>query len=266
MVLGVAGSNPVSHPTFLGTRSLAGTLLLRHVPRWLVGAGPNGWDNRANARLRRIATHEGGCPRCSRRLSVSDDFETRMQAAAAGDRAAYDQLFEHNLPALIAYLRAKVGGELAERESVRDLAQSVCREVLRDLDKLEFRAEEQFRAYLFLQAARKVVDRYRYHKQEMRDPARLEQLPAESDEVELMGMYAGLTPSRAAGAKEELTRVEQALQLLPEAQRDAVLLSRIAGLGYQEIARQKGISEAAVRGLVARGLARLAGLLGQPPA
>jgi DNA-directed RNA polymerase specialized sigma24 family protein len=50
---------------------------------------------------------------------------------------------------------------------------------------------------------------------------------------------------------------------LPEAQRDAVLLSRIAGLGYQEIARQKGITEAAVRGLVARGLARLAGLLGQ---
>ena len=56
------------------------------------------------------------------------------------------------------------------------------------------------------------------------------------------------------------------LQLLgPDAQRDAVLLSRVAGLGYQEIARQKGISEAAVRGLVARGLARLAGLLGQQP-
>jgi RNA polymerase sigma-70 factor (ECF subfamily) len=195
---------------------------------------------------------------------VTDDFETKVQAAAAGDRAAYDQLFEQNLPALIAFLRAKVGGELAERESVRDLAQSVCREVLRDIERLDFRAEEQFRAYLFLQAARKVVDRYRYHKQEMRDAARVESLPHESDEAAVFGGYASLTPSRAAGAKEELSRVEQALQLLPEAQRDAVLLSRIAGLGYPEIARQKGISEAAVRGLVARGLARLAGLLGQP--
>ncbi len=197
---------------------------------------------------------------------MSQDFETRVQAAASGDPVAYSQLFEHNLPALTAFLRAKVGGELAGRESVRDLAQSVCREVLRDLDQLTFRGEEQFRAYLFLQASRKVVDRYRYHKQEMRDAARIEPLPSEAEEAELLGTYGSLTPSRAAGAKEELSRVEAALQLLPEAQRDAVLLSRIAGLSYQEIARQKGATEAAVRGMVARGLARLSGLLGRPPA
>jgi RNA polymerase sigma-70 factor (ECF subfamily) len=93
-------------------------------------------------------------------------------------------------------------------------------------------------------------------------------LPVESGDEADLGLYGALTPSRVAGAKEELTRVEQALQQLPEAQRDAVLLSRIAGLGYAEIAAQKGITEAAVRGLVARGLARLAGQLGrgEPPA
>ena len=41
-----------------------------------------------------------------------------------------------------------------------------------------------------------------------------------------------------------------------------MLLSRLAGVDYAEIARQKGISESAVRGLVARGLARLSGMLG----
>ena len=175
---------------------------------------------------------------------------------------SYDRLFEQNLPALIAFLRAKVGGELAERESVRDLAQSVCREVLRDLGDLEFRSDEQFRSYLFLQAARKVVDRYRYHKQEMRDPARAEPLPVDDEEAAVFGRYAEMTPSRVVGGKEELTRVEQAIQTLPEAQREAVLLSRIAGLSYEEIALEKGITGAAVRGLVARGLARLASVLG----
>lgn len=197
------------------------------------------------------------------KVHVSQEFEAKVQAAASGDPGAYDQLFEHNLPALVAFLRGRVGGELAGRESVRDLAQSVCREVLHDLDQLTFRNEEQFRAYLFLEASRKVVDRYRYHKQQRRDAARVEPLPSGGNEAELLGAYGTLTPSRAAGAKEELARVESALQRLPEAQREAVLLSRIAGLSYQEIARQKGASEAAIRGLVARGLARLAGLLGR---
>jgi len=193
---------------------------------------------------------------------MASDFDSKIQAAASGDRAAFDDLFANNMPALVAYLRGKVGAELAGRESVRDLAQSVCREVLRDLDKLSFGGEEQFRAYLFLQASRKVIDRHRYHKQEMRDAARVEPLPVD-DDAEWLGGYGSLTPSRVAGAREELSRVEAALQLLSEAQREAVLLSRVAGLAYQDIARQKGISESAVRGLVARGLARLAGLLGQ---
>jgi len=191
------------------------------------------------------------------------DDPTKANPSPSSTGRSIDRLFEQNLPALIAFLRAKVGGELAERESVRDLAQSVCREVLRDLDALQFRSDEQFRSYLFLQAARKVVDRYRYHKQEMRDPARAEPLPDDDEAATLLGKFADFSPSRVAGGKEELSRVEQAIQTLPEAQREAVLLSRIAGLSYEDIAREKGISGAAVRGLVARGLARLASLLGE---
>jgi RNA polymerase sigma factor (sigma-70 family) len=192
---------------------------------------------------------------------VNDDFPTTLAAARIGDPSAYDELFTRNLPALIAFLRAKVGGPLRERESIRDLAQSVCREVLRDLDGLDFRSEDAFRSYLFLQGTRKVIDRFRYHTQERRDPAREQPLPDE-ESAQVLGAYAGLaSPSRAAGAKEELSRVERAIQQLPEPQREVVLLSRIAGLSYADIARHKDISEASVRGLVARGLARLAGML-----
>lgn len=144
---------------------------------------------------------------------------------------------------------------------MRDLAQSVCREVLVDLSAFDFRSEEAFRGWLFLQATRKIVDRYRYHKREMRDAGRTQELPAD-DEAEVLQHYATLcTPSRHAVGREQLSQVETAMRRLPDSQREAVLLSRVAGVSYAEIARQQGVTEASVRGLVARGLARLADIL-----
>ncbi|MFO1077805.1 MAG: sigma-70 family RNA polymerase sigma factor [Planctomycetota bacterium] len=194
---------------------------------------------------------------------MSNAPEQPPDAAAKGGLPSSEDLLARNLPALVAYLRARVGNALAARESVHDLAQSVCREVLADVDELVFRSEEAFRAYLFLQASRKVIDRARFHRMAMRDPARETELPQEHESQDLLRGFAMLfTPSRQAAAKEELSRVEDAIRDLPENQREAVLLSRIGGISYVEIARQMGLTESAVRGLVARGLARLAAKLG----
>ncbi|MCC7110044.1 MAG: RNA polymerase sigma factor, partial [Deltaproteobacteria bacterium] len=119
-----------------------------------------------------------------------------------------------------------------------------------------WRGHEAFRAWLFVLATRKLTDRRRFHTQQRRD-LRKEEMPAEEEELLLQGYASLATPSRNAAAREELQRVEGAIQLLPEAQREAILLSRVAGLSYAEIARHKGCHESAVRGLVARGLARL---------
>ena len=194
---------------------------------------------------------------------MQDEFRRTFHAARSGDAVAFDSLFARHLPALQAFLRCKVDGDLAQRESIRDLAQSVCREVLQDLAGMEYRGEEAFRGWLFLQATRKIVDRYRYHKRARREVGREEPLP--DDDAELVQQYATIcTPSRHASGREQLTRVEAAMRKLPDNQRDAVLLSRLAGVSYVEIARQNDSTEAAVRGLVARGLARLAELLREP--
>ena len=97
-------------------------------------------------------------------MDPAEPFQSTVGAACSGDRNAYESLFGRNLPVLVAYLRSRIGGAMAKAESAEDLAQSVCREVLCDLPELEFRREDQFRAYLFLQARRKVLDRARYYQ------------------------------------------------------------------------------------------------------
>ena len=56
-------------------------------------------------------------------------------------------------------------------------------------------------------------------------------------------------------------RIEDAVQSLPANQRDAVTMSRLMGLSYAQIAEAMQMSESAVRGHVARGLAALSSVL-----
>jgi len=168
-----------------------------------------------------------------------------------------DALLVEQMPALLVFLRHQVGGELAARESIEDLAQSVCREVLQDVSSLRFEDADKFRGYLFLQAVRKVVDRARFHRMARRDLRREQPLPDTRSAAEV-GVYGRLASgTQVAVAREQLALVEAAIEALPPAQREAVLLSRVAGLSYEAIAKQKGVAESTIRALAARGLARL---------
>lgn len=191
------------------------------------------------------------------------DLAADIAAARAGDPRAVDTLFARNLPPLIAFIRSRAGKAIAARESAVDIAQSVFREVLQDVDAIELRGEAAFRNWLFLHASRKVLDRAKYLHRERRDVAREVELPEAGPAADAMlACYASIaTPSRHAAAREELARFEAAVQQLPENQRDAVTMSRLLGLTYPQIAEQMGATESSVRGLVARGLAALSSLL-----
>lgn len=195
------------------------------------------------------------------------DFAAELAAARRGEAHALDSLFARNLPPLVAFLRARSGKAIAARESAHDLAQSVFREVLQDVDRIELKGEAAFRNWLFQQATRKILDRAKFHGRERRDVGREQALPSASPGADaLLACYASIaTPSRHAAAKEELGRFESAVQQLPENQRDAVTMSRLMGLDYAQIAEQMGITESAVRGLVARGLAALSSALDEEP-
>jgi RNA polymerase sigma-70 factor, ECF subfamily len=191
---------------------------------------------------------------------MEGDLARQIAAARRGEPAAIDSLFARNLPPLVAFIRARAGKAVAARESAHDLAQSVYREVLQDAAAIELKDEGAFRNWLFMAATRKVLDRAKFLKRERRDIAREQALPEAGPEADAMlACYASIaTPSQHAAAKEELQRVERAVQDLPEEQREAVVMSRLMNLSYPQIAEQMGRTESSVRGLVARGLAALA--------
>ncbi len=69
------------------------------------------------------------------------------------------------------------------------------------------------------------------------------------------------SPSQKAVKQEDLLRLSEALTKLPEAQREVIVLHHLQGLKLAEVAAEIGRSEAAVAGLLFRGLRTLHTLL-----
>jgi RNA polymerase sigma-70 factor (ECF subfamily) len=185
------------------------------------------------------------------------DPPTRLERARAGDLGALEELVVEHVPALRAFIRARAGAALRERESSSDLVQSACREVLADLASFEYRDDTAFRRWLYLAAERKIQDRVRHHARDRRDAAR-EQLLGDED-ARVVDTYARFcTPSRIAIAREEMQRIERALDRLPATYRDVLRSRHVLGLTNAEIARDMQRTPEYVRMVLARAKSKLA--------
>lgn len=201
-------------------------------------------------------------------MANNDDppMSTLITQAVGGDQQASASLLLRNLPMLEAYVRLHAGAKVRQKESLSDLVQSVCVEVLQDLPKFQFRGEPQFRHWLCKQALHKIINKNEYYQAKKRDMGRERSTGEGGSSVagpaSLQMAYASvMTPSRVVSGREAVVRFEGAFDLLPEDYRQAITLQRLVGLDYAQIAAEMDRSEGAVRNLVYRGLARLSALL-----
>ncbi len=195
-----------------------------------------------------------------------EETQQALEQLSNGDMRPLSELLVHYLPDLRLFVRAQIGAKLRARESNSDLVQSVCREVLGKLENFEYRGEAAFRSWLFRAAAHKVIDRAQYHEAEKRNPAREELPEPVTNPTEPLAFDVGhdFSPSRVAMSKEELTQLEAGLHSLQTDYREAILLAKIVGLSYAEIAEHMNRSPGAARNLVYRGMAQLSLLLEDP--
>ncbi len=192
------------------------------------------------------------------------DDESLLNAARDGDNTALEELLARHYGMVRAFVRLRVDPATRLRESVSDLVQSICREVLQRADRFEYQGEAAFRSWLCEAALRKLRDRRAHHLAQRRDPAR-EVRAADGGWDLLADAYrTTLDPVGHAMRIEEIECLELAFDTLSEDQREAITLRRVCGLSYAEIGQRLGSrSEAAARQLTSRGLARLGSKLHQ---
>lgn len=181
--------------------------------------------------------------------------------AISGDQVACGQLLALVRPELEIFLRLHGAQRFRSRESVDDVVQSVFGECLASLPSFTPRGPGSFRGWLRCLALRKLLDKQRYHAAQARDLEREEPTGGTRLEPFADSLHQLPTPSQAAIGREAAERLERALAVLPDDQRQVVTMARLFAMPHAEIAEVLGKSEASCRMLLSRGMVRLSALL-----
>jgi RNA polymerase sigma-70 factor (ECF subfamily) len=146
-----------------------------------------------------------------------------------------------------------------------DLVQQTLLEACQAPEQFHGRSEGEQKAWLRRILLRNLANAVRDLNRQKRDVNRERSLDdaLEDSSARLEALLAAeqSSPSERAARNEEVLRLEEALALLPEPQREAVVLRHFHDWPLAAISRRMGRTQAAVAGLLHRGLVRLNELL-----
>ena len=165
--------------------------------------------------------------RTSRLASEDGDCDSWVRAAAAGDRSAFERLYDRFAPAVHGILLCRVPFQDAE-----DLLQEVFVAALSGLPALQDAGS--FAAWLAAIARNKAADHHRGSREVLELPSDLA-APATRDDAQMREVLAFL-------------------RSLPETYRETLVLRFVEGLTGPEIAERTGLAPASVRVNLHRGV------------
>jgi RNA polymerase sigma-70 factor, ECF subfamily len=166
--------------------------------------------------------------------------------AQAGDRTAFERVYEMCFDPVYRYCRHRL-----EKEEAEDATADIFVKVWEKLDTYKVQAAIPFLAWLFRIARHTVIDTYR-----QRQP--LDELPETLPDTDGWNQ----TPARLQ-RREASEAVHRALLQLPERYREVLTLTILSNLSHADVAHLLGTSEGGVRILKLRALRKLETLL--PP-
>jgi len=155
-----------------------------------------------------------------------------------------------------------MGQELRCKLDSVDLVQDAIISVLEDLGDFTYKNEGDFLRWLSRiteNRLRDSLDKLHANKRDIRKEVRLNnyKLTTEDSFARTVGPIDSTTPSAIMSKREDLAKLEKAIDVLKPEYRQVIFLTKIEGLSYKEIADRLGKSSEAVRKLVSRAVAAL---------
>ncbi len=186
-------------------------------------------------------------------------FERQLERARRGDAEALSLLYNRFLSGIYGYIATRVPG----RATAEDLTSEVFLQMVEGIHHLRATDEAGFTAWLMRIARVAIAGHYRKREKQ---PAQVP-LPDEFGE-EMLAMPANsfaTDPADWTEAHDEWLKVVQAINTLPDEQRQVLVGRLILGYDVAAVARMLGKKTNAVKALQFRALNSLQRLLGKHP-
>ncbi len=176
-----------------------------------------------------------------------EDLRSPGEAMSAPDLHAW---FVREVLPLEAGLTQFLRHNWRNQSDIADLLQEIY---LRVFDAAQTQRPDNTKSFVFATAQNLLIDRVRREKiVPIEAVAEMDTLLVPADEP---------APDHAVIARDELRRVQGALDHLPARCREAIVMKQVGGLSRREIASRMGISEKTVKWYLADGLRLLADIL-----
>ena len=182
--------------------------------------------------------------------------------AKDGDKSALNQLYSVYAERVRWLVRFRMGKELRSKLESMDVVQETIVHALNGLDNFTYKNEGDFVRWLSKIAENELrgsLKKLHAGKRDIRKEVRLSNMGFSTGIgfTGIPGPIRTTTPSVIMSRKEDLDKLEKAIDELKPEYRQAIILTKIDGLSYNEIGQRMGKSDEAIRKLVSRAMAEL---------
>ena len=197
---------------------------------------------------------------------MRDDFCQRtrrlVELAKEGDRAALEKLSQTYSERVQRIVRMRMGKELRSKLESMDIVQDTLICAIRGLDRFTYTDEGDFTRWLSHITENRLRDNLDKLHADKRDIRK--EKPLNSDKGDgrqshgrpIEPLYTA-TPSVEIEKKEQLDRLERAMDTLKQEYKEVIVLTKIEGLSYKQAAQRLERSPNALRMLLCRAMAAL---------